>query len=144
MRCAETFVMRLPDNYHQAAGSALAHRPDHTIDASHYFPLVPPWYLRSTSVVPPLYVRCSIGGTTEVLRRYYGGTTEVSAHSNGMALWHPGASLNSGAIPAGPARRKGGGELEDRRWKMEDGSLNPKQKAESRKLPCLALHVSHA
>ena len=27
MGCAETFVLRLPDNYHQAARDALAHRP---------------------------------------------------------------------------------------------------------------------
>jgi hypothetical protein len=27
MGCAETFVMRRPDNYHQAARDALAHRP---------------------------------------------------------------------------------------------------------------------
>src|ERR1035441_5287213 len=45
MGCAEPFVMRLPDNYNQAACDALAHRPRNACG-----------YHRSLAVVPSIWI----------------------------------------------------------------------------------------
>jgi hypothetical protein len=58
--------------------------------------VVPPFYLRSTSVVRPLRERRYIGGTTEVERRYYGGISVAHRH----------ASLLEGGGNVGDGRRK--------------------------------------
>src|ERR1039458_4348069 len=64
MGCVETFVMRLPNDYNQAARDALAHRPRNAC-GSH----------RSLAVIPPL----ANGGTTARLRGVSGGASPSSA-----------------------------------------------------------------
>jgi hypothetical protein len=95
MRCAETFVMRLPDNYHQAARDALAHRPRSACGPR-----------RSLAVVPLIGDKRYYGETPMRLRR---DCRPIGGNGPGGWRWVRGQRLTptwAGAINRGSGNRQ--------------------------------------